>query len=154
MSKRAIPLNIGNPIELVKIKEQIDIIYDGLRALNVLIPHSVYMPKDDILAALGIVREGDHLIEDPNLDGAERAGLLFYLMPTEELRPLSAADLKQELFPATAPENMDDISRITIAIVTANETLESFQQQGAYLATSECPPRNDCPPWHTPPPVN
>lgn len=152
MSKRAIPLDFGNPTELSKFKAKVNLIYEGLRAKKILAPHSVYLHKEDILAALGIKRVGDQLLEDPAVNGIERTGLLVYLTPTNEL--LNDPDLKEKIFPsAGADVDLNGDSRISLTIVAANDNLEIFGTNGAYLSSLECPPAVDCPPWHNAPPI-
>jgi hypothetical protein len=144
-------LDFSNQGELASFKEQVNLIYKAFRQRKILMPHSVFMPKKELLRALGVVeRDGELFDTNP-----ERTGLLVYVSSSSEEATPNLDELIQELFPVGPLDPDTNASSFTMAIVATNDERGSYQATGAnFVALSECPPRNDCPPWHTPPPVN
>lgn len=144
-------LDFSDQGELASFKKQVNLIYTAFRQRNILMPHSVFIPKKELLRALGVEeRDGELFDVEP-----ERTGVLFYMSSSSYETDFNSAELTKELFPTEPVDPNEDASSFTIAVVATNEERGNYQDTGAnFIALSECPPRNDCPPWHSPPPVN
>ena len=112
-------------------------------------PHSIYLPKEALLKAMGVSRDQNGGLVEENPD---RTGILMYVTTKVESQDLT--ELKQILFPDSAGNPNEDTSHFTIAVVAINDAMENYEAAGAnFVSGKECPPEVDCPPWHTAPEI-
>lgn len=140
-------LDFSNETLVDDFKTKVNLIYEGFRKRNILMPHSIYLPKEALLKALGVTRnQGGGLVED----NSNRTGVLMYL--TSNVAIQDPAELLAKIFPDSAINPNENTSHFTIAVVATNDAMENYQANGANLVSGkECPPAVDCPPWHTAP---
>lgn len=130
-------------------KTKVNLIYEGFRKRNILMPHSIYLPKEALLKALGVTRnQGGGLVEDDS----NRTGVLMYV--TSNVGIQDPVELLAKIFPDSPVNPNENTSHFTIAVVATNDAMENYQAAGANLVSGkECPPSVDCPPWHTAPQI-
>lgn len=130
-------------------KKKVNLIYEGFRKRNILMPHSIYLPKEALLKALGVTRnQGGGLVED----NSNRTGVLMYVTSKVDIQ--DPVELLAKIFPDSTVNPNENTSHFSIAVVATNNALENFEANGAnFVSSKECPPEVDCPPWHTAPQI-
>ncbi|MDX2067703.1 MAG: hypothetical protein SFV55_04710 [Haliscomenobacter sp.] len=148
-------LDFSNQGELASFKEQVNLIYTAFRQRNILMPHSVFIPRKELLRALGVVERDGELVELESESEPKRTGVFLYMTSSSHETNFNPEKLIQGLFPAMPVNPNTDASSFTIAVVATNEELGNYQDTGAnFITLSECPPKIDCPPWHEAPPID
>lgn len=148
LAKPVTALDFSDPNVVDEFKEQVNLIYKGFRERKLLMPHSVFLPKEELLKALGVARREEGLVET----STARAGVLLYV--ASNVNENDPDEMVKKLFPdeGTQIDPNENSSYFTIAVIATNSRLETYQAAGAnFIATKECPPADDCPPWHSAP---
>lgn len=148
-SSQVLYLDFSNDLLVDDFKKKVDLIYGEFRRRSILMPHSIYLPKEALLKALGISRDQTGGLVEENPD---RTGALMYV--TTKVESQNLTELKQILFPDVAVNPNENTSHFTIAVVAVNDAKENYEAEGAnFVSGKECPPEVDCPPWQNAPQI-